>query len=201
MKRNYIMESAQKLFLSKDYDEVSMNSIAKEVGVNKATLYYYFKNKEALYFAIVLQNVHILVKMAKKEIKKGNTGYEKILLYGNAMDEFSTGYPGCLKLLYGPQSSKFDIDNLSSSEEYKKVMGILKDLMFIMRDLIQSGIDDGTIREDVNPMEAAVLMSLISQSMSNMSCLYKDMLKSEGVSEQEFAMDIKGFMHYMLKKS
>jgi AcrR family transcriptional regulator len=199
-KRNYIMESAQKLFLSKDYDEVSMNSIAKEVGVNKATLYYYFKNKEALYFAIVLQSVQVLVKMAREEIKKGNTGYEKILLYGNAMDKFSTEYPGCLKLLYAPQSSKFDMGNLNSSEEYKEVMGILKDLMFIMRDLIQSGIDDGTIREDVNPMEAAVLMSLISQSMSNMSCLYKNMLKSDGVSEQKFAMDVKGFMRYMLKK-
>ncbi|MEL7670908.1 TetR/AcrR family transcriptional regulator [Methanobacterium sp.] len=200
-KRNYIIESAQKLFLSKDYDEVSMNSIAKEVGVNKATLYYYFKNKEALYFAIVLQGVKVLVKMAKEEIRNGKTGYEKISLYGNAMNKFSAEYPGCLKLLYAPQSSKFDINNMASSEEYKKVMGILKDLMFIMRDLIQSGIDDGTIREDVNPMEAAVLMSLISQSMSNMSCLYKDMLKSEGVSEQKFAMDVKGFMQYMLKKS
>ena len=195
------MDTAQNLFLSKDYDKVSMNSIAKEVGVNKATLYYYFKNKEALYFAIVLQGVQVLVKMAKEEIKNGNTGYEKILLYGNAMNKFSDEYPGCLNLLYAPQSSKFDLDNMTSSEEYKKVMGILKDLMFIMRDSIKSGIDDGTIREDVNPMEAAVLMSLISQSMSNMSCLYKDMLKSEGITEQKFSGDVKGFMHHMLKKN
>lgn len=201
MKRNYIMESAQKLFASKDYDEVSMNSIAKEVGVNKATLYYYFKNKEALYFAIVLQGVQILVKMAKDEVKNGKTGYEKILLYGNAMNKFSIEYPGCLRLLYAPQSSKFDIDNITSSEEYKEVMGLLKELMVIMRDSIQLGVDDGTIREDVNPMEAAVLMSLISQNMSNMSCLYKDMLQSEGISEQKFAMDVKGFIRYMLKKN
>ena len=200
-KRNYIMESAQKLFASKDYDEVSMNSIAKEVGVNKATLYYYFKNKEALYFAIVLQGVQILVKMAKDEVKNGKTGYEKILLYGNAMNKFSIEYPGCLRLLYAPQSSKFDIDNITSSEEYKEVMGLLKELMVIMRDSIQLGVDDGTIREDVNPMEAAVLMSLISQNMSNMSCLYKDMLQSEGISEQKFAMDVKGFIRYMLKKN
>ena len=201
MKRNYIMQSAQKLFASKDYDEVSMNSIAKEVGVNKATLYYYFKNKEALYFAIVLQGVQILVKMAKDEVKNGKTGYEKILLYGNAMNKFSIEYPGCLRLLYAPQSSKFDIDNITSSEEYKEVMGLLKELMVIMRDSIQLGVDDGTIREDVNPMEAAVLMSLISQNMSNMSCLYKDMLQSEGISEQKFAMDVKGFIRYMLKKN
>ena len=200
-KRNYIMESAKKLFLSRDYDEVSMNSIAKEVGVNKATLYYYFKNKEALYFAIVLQGVQILVKMAKDEVKNGKTGYEKILLYGNAMNKFSIEYPGCLRLLYAPQSSKFDIDNITSSEEYKEVMGLLKELMVIMRDSIQLGVDDGTIREDVNPMEAAVLMSLISQNMSNMSCLYKDMLQSEGISEQKFAMDVKGFIRYMLKKN
>ena len=201
MKRNYIMESAQKLFASKDYDEVSMNRIAKEVGVNKATLYYYFKNKEALYFAIVLQGVQILVKMAKDEVKNGKTGYEKILLYGNAMNKFSIEYPGCLRLLYAPQSSKFDIDNITSSEEYKEVMGLLKELMVIMRDSIQLGVDDGTIREDVNPMEAAVFMSLISQNMSNMSCLYKDMLQSEGISEQKFAMDVKGFIRYMLKKN
>ena len=201
MKRNYIMGSAQKLFASKDYDEVSMNSIAKEVGVNKATLYYYFKNKEALYFAIVLQGVQILVKMAKDEVKNGKTGYEKILLYGNAMNKFSIEYPGCLRLLYAPQSSKFDIDNITSSEEYKEVMGLLKELMVIMRDSIQLGVDDGTIREDVNPMEAAVFMSLISQNMSNMSCLYKDMLQSEGISEQKFAMDVKGFIRYMLKKN
>ena len=201
MKRNYIMGSAQKLFASKDYDEVSMNSIAKEVGVNKATLYYYFKNKEALYFAIVLQGVQILVKMAKDEVKNGKTGYEKILLYGNAMNKFSIEYPGCLRLLYAPQSSKFDIDNITSSEEYKEVMGLLKELMVIMRDSIQLGVDDGTIREDVNPMEAAVFLSLISQNMSNMSCLYKDMLQSEGISEQKFAMDVKGFIRYMLKKN
>jgi AcrR family transcriptional regulator len=201
MKRNYIMESAQKLFASKDYDEVSMNSIAKEVGVNKATLYYYFKNKEALYFAIVLQGVQILVKMAKDEVKNGKTGYEKILLYGNAMNKFSIEYPGCLRLLYAPQSSKFDIDNITSSEEYKEVMDILKELMVIMRDSIQLGVDDGTIREDVNPMEAAVFLSLISQNMSNISCLYKDMLQSEGISEQKFAMDVKGFIRYMLKNN
>lgn len=201
MKRNYIMESAQKLFASKDYDEVSMNSIAKEVGVNKATLYYYFKNKEALYFAIVLQGVQILVKMAKDEVKNGKTGYEKILLYGNAMNKFSIEYPGCLRLLYAPQSSKFDIDNITSSEEYKGVMDILKELMVIMRDSIQLGVDDSTIRGDVNPMEAAVFLSLISQNMSNISCLYKDMLQSEGISEQKFAMDVKGFIRYMLKKN
>jgi len=58
--------------------------------------------------------------------------------------------------------------------------GLMYMLIYMLIDAIQSGVDDGTIRKDVNPMEAAILMSLISQSMTNMGCLYKDILKSEG---------------------
>lgn len=198
MKRNYILESAQKLFLSKNYDEVSMNSIAKEVGVNKATLYYYFKNKEALYFAIVLRGVRILEKMIKKEVEKENTGREKLILYGKAISEFFLKYPDCVGLLYSPQLNKLDVNNINSSEEYQDVMRLLKGLMYILIDSIQSGVCDGTIRKDVNPVEAAILMSLISHGMANMSFLYKDILENEGISEQKFSMDVKDFIHHMV---
>jgi len=196
-RRNYIMDIAQKLFMSKDYDEVSMNEIAKEVGVNKATLYNYFKNKEALHFAIVLRGVRTLEKMIKKEIEKGSTGREKLFLYGKANDEFFNKYPDCMRLLYSPQLQKLDVDNMNNSEEYQEVMKLLKRLMYIIIDSIRCGAADGSIKKDVNPVEAAVLMALISQSMANISCLYKDILESEGISEQKFAMDIKDFMRHM----
>ena len=191
------MDTAQKLFLSKDYDEVSMNSIAKEVGVNKATLYYYFKNKEALYFAIVLRGVQILEKKIKKEVEKGKTGREKFLLHGKADTEFFSKNPGCMRLLYSPQLHKLDVDNINNSEEYHELVKILKGLMYALIGSIQLGVDDGTIRKDVNPIEGAILVSLISQSMANMSGLYKDILENEGISEQKFSLDLKHFIHNM----
>lgn len=199
-RRKYILDIAQNLFIDKDYDNVSMNDIAHEVGVNKATLYNYFKNKEALYFAVVLRGVQILDEMIKKEVKKGDTGFEKFRLFGNANNEFYNKYPDFMGLLYLPQSNKFDINNINASEEYKEVMKILKELIFIMSDSIQFGVDDGTIRDDVNPVEAAILISLISQSMSNMSCLHRDILESRGSDEKQFYTYVKGIIHQMLMK-
>lgn len=197
MKRNYIMECAQKLFLSKDYDEVSMNSIAKEVGVNKATIYYYFKNKEALYFAIVLRGVQILEKKIKKEVEKGKTGREKFLLHGKVDTEFFSKNPDCMRLLYSPQLHKLDVENINNSEEYQELVKILKGLIYTLIGSIQLGVDDGTIRKDVNPIEGAILVSLIFQSMANMSCIYKDILENEGISEQKFGVDVKDFIRHM----
>lgn len=197
-KRDYIMDTAKKLFSIREYDNVSITDIAGQIGVNSATLYYYFKNKEALYFAVVLHDVRILEKMVKKEIQKGNTGLEKLILHGNVNNKFYNKYPDCIRLLYASQSTKFDLDNLNSSEEFKEVTKILEELTLIARDSIQSGIDDGTIRHDVNPLKAAVLISIIFQGISNMGFMNKEILESNGINRQEFAKDVRNFVIHML---
>jgi len=45
-RQNYIIEAARKLLALKGFNEVSMDEIAREVGLGKSTLYLYFKNKE-----------------------------------------------------------------------------------------------------------------------------------------------------------
>lgn len=54
-KRRQIVQGARKVFLSRGFDAASMGDIAKEAGVSKGTLYVYFKDKEALFSAIVEQ--------------------------------------------------------------------------------------------------------------------------------------------------
>ena len=58
-RQNDIIDAARKLLIDRDFDEVSMDEIAREVGLGKSTLYLYFKNKESLYFAIVLRGIRI----------------------------------------------------------------------------------------------------------------------------------------------
>jgi AcrR family transcriptional regulator len=68
-RREYILDKAEKLFFSLDYDNVSMNQIAQEVGLHKATLYLYFNNKESIYFAIVLREFEFSRKYSKTRWK------------------------------------------------------------------------------------------------------------------------------------
>jgi len=46
--KNRIIEVAKRHFSEKGFDATRIHLIAKDVGVNKALIYYYFKNKEAI---------------------------------------------------------------------------------------------------------------------------------------------------------
>lgn len=48
-----LIETAKKSFLEQGYDRTSMDMIAADAGVSKATLYVYFENKEALLLALI----------------------------------------------------------------------------------------------------------------------------------------------------
>jgi AcrR family transcriptional regulator len=53
MKKDEIKDSAFWLFSNKGYNGSSVKEIADLAGINKATLYYYFKSKEDLYLEIL----------------------------------------------------------------------------------------------------------------------------------------------------
>ena len=200
-RQNDIIKAARKLFADKGF-EVSLNEVAKEVGLGKSTLYLYFKNKESLYFAVVSRGTQIWAEIVKKEVKKGNTGLEKLKLYGNANREFSNKYPDYFRLLYSTTSIKktFDMDKMNSSEEFQEVRELFKEIMSIGIDSIQKGINEGEIRPDVDPVEAAILLSVIYNGKENMGDWAKEMLESRGIDEQKFSDDIGDYFLRMLMK-
>lgn len=52
-KRNQILDCASELLLSLGYNKTSMDSVAKESGVSKQTVYSHFNNKDALFNAVI----------------------------------------------------------------------------------------------------------------------------------------------------
>ncbi|MGZ7095910.1 MAG: TetR/AcrR family transcriptional regulator [Methanobacterium sp.] len=200
-RQNDIIKAARKLFAAKGF-EVSLDEVAREVGLGKSTLYLYFKNKESLYFAVVLRGIRIWAEMVKEEVNKGNTGLKKLILFENANREFSNKYPDYFRLLYSPTSIKkqFDMDKMTSSEEFQEVRELFKEIMFLGIDSIQKGIDEGEIRPDVDPVEATILLSVIYNGRVNMGDWAKEMLESRGIDEQKFTKDIGDlFLHILMK--
>jgi TetR/AcrR family transcriptional regulator len=201
-RRNDIINSARKFFADRDFDEVSMDEIAENIGLGKSTLYNYFKNKEALYFAIQLRGIHIWIEMVKEEVNKGNTGLEKLILYINATREFSKNYPNCLRMLYSPTSNKqLDMDKVNSSEEFQEVKGLFKELMLIGIESIQTGIGDGEIRAEVDPVEATILLSVIINGTVNMGSWSKEILENKGIDDEKFTKATGDLFIHMLSKN
>ncbi|MGE7998786.1 TetR/AcrR family transcriptional regulator [Lysinibacillus sp. NPDC093190] len=51
--KEMIINEAHKQFIMKDFHQVSMRSIAKELGCSHGAIYYHFKNKAEIFYAIL----------------------------------------------------------------------------------------------------------------------------------------------------
>jgi len=57
-----ILEAASRIFASRPFHEVLIDTIAADAGIGKGTIYRYFETKEELYFATVLHVVEALAR-------------------------------------------------------------------------------------------------------------------------------------------
>ncbi|WP_405680270.1 TetR/AcrR family transcriptional regulator [Streptomyces sp. NBC_00868] len=64
VRRAELIATGRKLFAHTSYDALSMDDIAKQAGVAKGLVYYYFKSKRGYYLAIVEDSVAELVARA-----------------------------------------------------------------------------------------------------------------------------------------
>ena len=53
VRRQQIVDTAVRLFYSVGYEGASLRDLARQVGINKATIYHYFERKEDILFQIV----------------------------------------------------------------------------------------------------------------------------------------------------
>ncbi len=73
-----ILEEATRLFVASGYNGISMRQIAEAVGVSKAGLYYHFKDKEALFMAILNANLDRLGGLIQAARQQGTTTREQV---------------------------------------------------------------------------------------------------------------------------
>lgn len=216
-----IINAAEKLFFSRGFDDVSMKDIASEVELSKATLYLYFQNKESLFFAIVLRGTRILNNMIRKAVENQKKGIEKVTAFRNAYYEFTTQYPDYINIYNYFQSGRF---NLSSVTDFRKenknkqtktkidisipyvnecameILKLRKERFSILCNSIQKGIDDGTIRHDLNPVEVAILLSAISKSISNIPSDREKIMRDHGIDHETYFRDVSDLIQHMIKK-
>lgn len=61
IRRNLIIDAAQKIFGIKTYDRTSMREIAKEAGMAVSSIYTYFENQETLFVQASLRETNVLL--------------------------------------------------------------------------------------------------------------------------------------------
>ncbi|HML05973.1 MAG TPA: TetR/AcrR family transcriptional regulator [Methanobacterium sp.] len=208
-----IINAAEKLFFFRGFDNVSMKDIAGEVELSKATLYLYFQNKESLFFAIVLRGTRILNSMIRGAVENQIKGIDKVSGFMNAYNDFTEQYHEYIQIYNYFQSGRFNITDKSKNKGKKakpdvpyvsecamEIIKLRNERFSILRDSVQKGIDDMTIREDVDPVEVAVLLSSISKSLSNIPSDREKILQNNGISHEKYFEDVGDLIKHMIRK-
>jgi TetR/AcrR family transcriptional regulator len=201
-RRNDMLDAAEKLFFSKGYDNVSMNDIANEVELNRATIYLYFENKEALGLAIMLRGVQILHKLVKSQVK--NAVYtKKIYAFGSAYSAFFQLYPQYVQIYNLFQSGRFDLLNLKRPtwDEVREIIRLQKEMFNILRSAIKTGIDGQKISSEVDPVYATILIMSALDTMLNPSPILEKELESMDINKyQDLKRNLIQFINTLLYK-
>ena len=76
VRRNLIMDAAERVFASKTFDKVNMREIAKEAGISPGTIYTYFTDQETLFVEASMRGAEHLIEEVGRVAKQQNPSVE-----------------------------------------------------------------------------------------------------------------------------
>lgn len=196
-RRTYILDTAQSLFFERGFSAVTMEEIARNVGLNKATIYIYFEDKDSLFFAIVLRMVKIINDRYGEIVRMDLTGRERCRRMGQAYFTFAQENPAYFRMLCATGPSLF--------RNRENTMGrIVREHLDrqarLLRDVLAEGIADGTVRDDLDPLEMAAFISITLHSVACLDPAWRGTLEDGGIPWERVVTDYLAFMGNALDK-
>lgn len=179
-RRESIIDSAEALFFKEEYNEVTMDDIAKKVGLAKGTLYLYYHNKESLFFAVALRGMRLLNQMHLICSNLETAGIGKLRALTRGYCAFAKEHPEYFVMLCQAASNP---SLAKGNEDGREFMDLAQDNIRIASGILEQGRAEGAIRQDIGPEELTVLLSLVGNSVLGMAPVWRSLLKGIGIEE------------------
>lgn len=154
-----ILEVAKELFTQRGFANVAVRDICRAADVTPPTLYYYFKNKEALFDAVVRKSVSMTAFISRltdacekvKEAKSQVQAFTHSYLANFPKDHLNVG-------LYVRHSTE-ELDSIGR----KTLAADLAKILSILTAIIENGISTGEFRDTDPRMAAECLLGMMNR--------------------------------------
>ncbi|MEH6941361.1 TetR/AcrR family transcriptional regulator [Bacillus sp. JJ722] len=114
-----IMEAARILFQEQGYRKVSMRQIAKVLGYSHGSIYYHFKNKAELFYALVNQDFAMLDNLLMKVMDQAfESPYEQLQEVCLRFIHFSFTHKSHYEMMFLIQDDELEGVKNSADESY-----------------------------------------------------------------------------------
>ena len=168
-----VLDAAEGLFAEKGYDATSLGDVADHVGIRSPSLYNHFKNKEALYSAVVerllTRFTSPLIEMLGSDLSRSS-----VLVWVEKIVSLHHANPNFARLIQHAA--------LSGGPQTEELIERMFRPMFERGKVAEEKLN-GLANPDLQPFAIIALNNLI-MSYLTMAPLYKDMLGMDPLSEE-----------------
>ena len=133
---NSILKAASTVIARDGYEGASVRKVAAKAGVGLSGIYYYFKNKDELLYAIQTDTFTTLVELLKERLSKLENPRERLRAVIENHIEFFVNNINDLKVCV------HEIESLSGTY-YKEVLEIRREYFGLVKDVIMENLPEG----------------------------------------------------------
>ena len=170
---DYILEKVAPIFNQKGYVGTSLSDITKATNLTKGAIYCNFKNKEDLAVKAFQLNLNKAILPLQMKLKSEKHSIKKLLI----LTDYYRSYYNLARERGGCPILNVGIDaKLNNGPLFNQSKNIANKLILGLSDIIQEGIDNNEIKNNINPkiysqnfysmIEGGVFMALLNEDES-----------------------------------
>lgn len=131
-----ILTAAREVFLEKGFDQTSIRSIAQRIEYSPTTIYLYYKDKDAILYALHTEGFHLLGSKIEVLNSVANP-LERVKAMGRIYIQFAMDYPDYYDLMFVQKSpmNKLDEDH----EVWQEGQSTFDGLKFTVQQCMDQG--------------------------------------------------------------
>ncbi len=140
MTKEHLVAIATRLFAENGYSGTSLDSIAEQAGIHRASLLHHFKSKKALYGAVLGDLLKVLYDFIRDAGQINGDFTEALDQLATRIVHYFGAHPGIARIL---------VRELVDGGPYFKGPGqqAVLDILKVTTDFLQAGMDAGTFRQ------------------------------------------------------
>ena len=122
-------------------EDLSLRALARSLGVSQTAPYRHFTDKSDLLAAMATRGYRDLLALLRAAGTQADAcPREQLLAFARAYVDYAAQEPQLFKLMFGP--------SVQPSNQHPELREASRDTFGLVRNIIQSGIDQGTFRDD-----------------------------------------------------
>jgi AcrR family transcriptional regulator len=194
--RERILQEAAILFARTGFDASSLTDLAEETGISKAGIYHYFKTKQGVYDAIILETLQGLYDHVSAVVATAEAPHERLRAFMRAhADFFERNYWAFCAMLVS-------FAGMHAPQPRQEAVDLRERYEHLLREILSDGVAHGAFRATDSAGTGRAVLSMLNwmvrwfrpggpQSAAEVALEYADLL-FRGLGTQRSKEDTEG---------